>query len=83
MARIKSKRPLVKVTIRLHEGQLEDLARFYPTVPYNTVIRMALDKMIRRLEERASHAMADMSLGDATEIEPPTSTDFKGEEDEQ
>jgi len=64
----KNNEDLVKVTIRLYDGDKEELDEFYPSLGHNRVIRDLVRKHIRLLRERISHraepAPIDLSLED-------------------
>lgn len=66
---IKNERPLRKLAVRIYEGDIEELTRFYPTTPYNVVIREIITQHVRALQEQETrnpevdHAIAAKLAG--------------------
>jgi hypothetical protein len=68
---VKGKRKLVKVTIRLYEGQAEFLDEVYPTSGYNKVIRALISKHQQHVEAAGNKASTNLKnitvdIGDLT-----------------
>ena len=52
MARRKSSRPLIVITLRLYEDQVEDVADFYPQVPKSEMFRRLIDAALKPVKTR-------------------------------
>ncbi len=51
------KEGLSKVTLRLSDGAIEKLQQFYPSLTYNRVIRLLVDKHIQLNEQKLAERL--------------------------
>lgn len=54
------KERLEKVTLRLREGDTEELNKFYPNTGYNKAIRILVARHLRALKEKANQQLPPM-----------------------
>lgn len=57
---MKPSRPLTKLTIRMFEGQKEELESFYPRQGYNWAIREIVDQHLRYLRSKVKETEDDL-----------------------
>ena len=48
------KKPKIKVTLNIYDGDREILRKFYPKLGWTTAMREAIHQFCRKLEERAN-----------------------------
>lgn len=65
MAKISDK---TKVSIRLADGDREELQKFYPSIPYNKVIRTLVHRHVVGLNRKLDTLVSKDELPDAGEF---------------
>jgi hypothetical protein len=55
-----NKPPLKSVTVRLYEGDTEELSRFFPRQGYNMIIREKVHQLVRALQTREQEQLDAM-----------------------
>lgn len=68
---------LKKYTLRLHDGDPEELERFFPNAGYNKVVRQMVRKLVNQLREKENQSRP--AEPDASEID---TSDILGEPDD-
>ncbi len=67
----KNDHKLVKITIRIFEGDKEELDEFYPLIGHNRAMREVIHKHIKLLKEKQSQrSTVDESGIDLTDLTP-------------